>query len=291
MNLKSLFIATLAIGFSAAWADEMDDLMKQSVPQDGPVLATFKSTRIINMPSTQIAGPGDLNFYISHHLGPLSTGTAQAFGLDMAKIRLAFEYGINDWVQVGVGRTNGGYKPVDGTLKIRLLRQSLSGSMPVSVTGQAAAFYATAPDSSVPFDLTAQRRFSSVEHLMVGRKFGEKFSAELMSAVVIRNLYPTASDHLATGIIGVGGRYKLSQRYAVTWDFATPIPPNSNGDYYSPVFGIGFDLDTGGHVFQLYLCNSPWLNDDRLLVETGGALGDQGTAMRLGFQLNRTFSL
>jgi len=285
--LSWLAAACLCTGLASA--DEMDDLMAQTAPPDQATAATFKSTRIINLPSSETIGPMDLNFVLQHHLGPLSTGAGQAFGLDMAKIRLGLEYGLTDRLQAGIGRTNGGGKPVDVALKFRLLRQMNSGSMPVGVTVQTAGFYQTASDGSQPVTLTAERRFSSAHHLMVARKWNDRISTEMVGVLVLRNLYPTSDDHFATAIMGLGGRYKLTQRVAVTGDFALPVPPDHNGKYYSPVLGLGLDLDTGGHVFQLFVTNSPWLNDDRLLTETAGTLGDAGTALRLGFQINRTF--
>jgi len=175
-------------------------------------------------------------------------------------------------------------------LKFRALQQTTSG-IPLSITVQTAGFYQTAPGGSVEYDLSAARRFSSVHHLLMARKWNEKLSTEFASILVLRNTYPTVDDQYATAVLGLGGRYKLSQRVAVTADFALPVPPNHNGPHYSPVMGVGFDFDTGGHVFQLFLANSVWLNDDRLLVETPGSIGDAGTNMRLGFQINRTFGL
>jgi hypothetical protein len=204
-----------------------EHLMAQVTPKDPLTLATFKSTRLIDLPTTEVVGVKDLSFILQHHLGPISAGPGQAFGLDMAKIRLAFEFGLTDRLQLGMGRTNGGGKPVDGSLKFRLLRQQADGGMPLSVTVQTAGYYQTAPEGSQP--------------------------------------------------------------YAMTADFALPIPPGYNGKFYAPVLGAGVDLDTGGHIFQLFVTNSPWLNDDRLLTETAGTLGDAGTVLRLGFQVNRTF--
>lgn len=287
-----LAVSLLLLGSAAYAEDDMDALMAQVAPQDGPVIATFKSTRIIDMPTTEVVGKGDLNFSLSHHLGPISTGPGQAFGLDMAKIRLQFEYGLTDRLQVELGRTNDGFKPVDLSLKLRVLRQSTSGSMPVSLTVQAAGFYGTSfTGSDTLLDLTPVRRISSTYHLLIARKWNDKLSTELMGALVLRNLYPSVTDHFATPIAGIGGRYKLSQRIAVTADFAMIVPPTYNGQNYSPVAGIGLDMDTGGHIFQVFICNSPWLNDDRLLTETSGSLGDFGTDMRIGFQINRTFAL
>src|SRR6187402_2299598 len=69
------------------------------------VSATFKATRIINGHSIENVGKGVLDFRISHRFGPISGGIEEFFGLDGATTRLGFDYGITDWLMVGIGRS------------------------------------------------------------------------------------------------------------------------------------------------------------------------------------------
>jgi hypothetical protein len=56
------------------------------------------------------------------------------FGLDVATMRLGFEYGINDRLMVGLGRST--YeKTYDGFVKYKLLRQSTGKkNMPITAS-------------------------------------------------------------------------------------------------------------------------------------------------------------
>ena len=57
---------------------------------------------------------------------------------------------------------------------------------------------------------------------------------------------------------------------------------------YSDYIGIGFDIETGGHVFQLMFSNSTYMYEQGFVTETTGKWSDFG--VRLGFNLSRTFS-
>jgi hypothetical protein len=54
--------------------------------------------------------------------------------------------------------------------------------------------------------------------------------------------------------------------------------------YQDPALGVGIDIETAGHVFQLRLSNSTWISEDRLYTRTW-------SAPSLGFNLDRTFTL
>jgi hypothetical protein len=105
--------------------------------------ATFKTTRVVLGQSIENPPPGEMGFIISHHFGRINEGAYELFGLDQATIRLGFEFGINERLVIGIGRSSF-RKTYDGFLKYKLLRQS-SGlrTMPVTIS----AFSSTAMNS------------------------------------------------------------------------------------------------------------------------------------------------
>ncbi|NJK96943.1 MAG: hypothetical protein HC905_20300 [Bacteroidales bacterium] len=66
--------------------------------------ATFKSTRIVTGHSIERMPEGQLDFRISHRFGQINSGAYNLWGLDQANIHLSFEYGITDWIMIGIGR-------------------------------------------------------------------------------------------------------------------------------------------------------------------------------------------
>lgn len=272
--IAAAFLAALPAG-----ADELDAMMDQQGPE--PVQATFKAIRVVEGHSVETSGKGVLDLVISHQFGPLSNGPDGGFGLDMATTRIGLDYGITSWLDVGLERSNNYGKPVDLWIKPRLLRQMPGGS-PVSATWVSIGFLDTR--RSDEYELTFERRLSSVHQLLVARKFGQRLSLQVAPTLVQRNLVPTESeDGLAWGV-GLAGRWKLTNRLALTGE-ATPMFAGV-GDHAIPAAAVGVDIETGGHVFQLRLSDSPWLSEDRLYTRT-----QEESGVSLGFNLTRAFAL
>jgi hypothetical protein len=72
-------------------------------PRTQYVKATFKTTRLINAHSVEHIGAGVLDIKIQHRFGTLNGGFYEFFGLDQATIRIGGDYGITDWLMVGIG--------------------------------------------------------------------------------------------------------------------------------------------------------------------------------------------
>ena len=150
--------------------DLMDLLNQNSAPETNYTTATFKSTRVLNGHSVEKMPPGQLDFRISHRFGTINSGAYEFFGLDQSNVHFSLEYGILNWLMVGVGR--GSYeKTFDGFAKFTLLRQS-SGLkvMPVSVS-----FLSTIAATSVRWSDTSRTnyfssRLSYVNQLLIARK-------------------------------------------------------------------------------------------------------------------------
>jgi len=291
MKMTNLFLLPLLAATALqVRADDLDKALEASAPADEPVMATFKSIRLVQSQSVETSGKGVLNLTISHRFGPFGSGPDNGFGLDFARIRLGVDYGITDRLDVGLERSNNEGKPLDLWVKARLLRQTTSGSMPVSVTWYSAGYVMTDAGNSLPYDLTLERRLSSTHQLIIARKFSEDLSLEVSPTLVTRQLRPFADDkEFAAGVV-MGGRYKLTQRIALTAEGAPMFYGTATN--WDPAMAAGVDIETGGHVFQLYLSNSAYLSEDRMYTQTkGGPNGPvDGGSVSLGFNITRGFS-
>jgi hypothetical protein len=90
---------------------------------------------------------------------------------------------------------------------------------------------------------------------------------------------------------GIGARFKLSKRVSFNAEYYYVVPPLR--DYrsiptYSPL-AVGFDIETGGHVFQIILTNSESMIEKGFITETTGQWGKNN--IHLGFNISRVFSL
>jgi hypothetical protein len=291
--LKNLFAILLSSTGTLVYAqnDLLSELEKTQYSTITYAAATFKGTRIINGHSVETVGKKNLDFIISHRFGAVNSGIHNFFGLDQAQIRLGLEYGITDRLMIGVGRSSY-QKPVDLFVKYRLLKQS-SGykKMPVSVTLFASDAHNTSISTTeLPFYTIAQRETYTFQAL-IARKFSEKLSIQITPTIMHRNLAENAVDANTLYALGMGGRYKLTKRTSFNMEYwYTPKTIGSTiqrDPRFTNALSLGFDIETGGHVFQLHLTNSKGMIEKQFIGQTEGKW-NKGDIF-YGFNVSRTF--
>lgn len=280
--------------FSSLIVFAQDDLMKmleEETEKDKKpdyTTATFKTTRLINGHSVENVAAGVLDFRISHRFGYVSGGAYEFWGLDEASMRLGFDYGINRWLMIGIGRSTY-QKQYDGFTKVKLLRQSSgSRSMPITLSAIGTIMY-----KSLKFDNPTRENYYTSNlyysgQLLIARKFSEGISLQLMPTFVHYNLVPTVDDPNDLLSVGMGGRVKLSKRVSLNLEYYYQLP-GFKFEGTTNSLSIGFDIETGGHVFQVYCTNSTGMTERTYIHETTGIFfeGD----IRLGFTISRVFTL
>lgn len=288
---KKLIVACLVlIGLGFAPVFSQDDLMDlfEDEPQTEYTYATFKTTRLCIGQSIENPPNGNLVFIVSHHFGTVNQGAYEFFGLDQATTRIGFEYGVNDWLAIGIGRSTLN-KTFDGFLKAKILRQSKGAkNMPLSLS----YFGSTAivslkwqdPDRNNYFT----SRMSYAHQLLIARKFSNAFSFQLMPTLIHRNFVERKVDQNDVFAIGAGGRIKISNRVSVNAEYYYLLPGQTADDFYNALT-IGFDIETGGHVFQLFATNGRGAIEQAYIPQTSGSWlnGD----IRIGFNITRVFTI
>jgi hypothetical protein len=287
--LLLLLLSTSTLTF--AQDDLMNMLDANAEPEINYATATFKSTRVVNGQSIERMREKQLDFRISHRFGRLNSGAYELWGLDQSNVHFSLEYGVKDWLMFGIGR--GTYeKTFDGFTKLSLLRQSTGAvSMPVSVSVFGSVALNSVKWAEPQRNNYFTSRLSYSYQLLVGRKFGPRFSAQLSPTVVHRNLVLTELDQNDTYAVGLGGRMKLTSRLSLNAEYYYVVNPFKNYPSlktYNPL-AIGIDLETGGHVFQLMFTNSLAMVEKGFITETTGRWrkGD----IHFGFNISRVFSL
>lgn len=264
-----------------------------------PVYQTFKDTRVINTHTIETVAKRKLDVRIGHRFGDLfgdGGGWATFYGLESAAdILFNFEYGISDKLTVGIGRTKGAgplRRLVCPSVKYRILRQSENGS-PISITAFTLATISTMPRSENPdalnnFDNTAHRTSYALQAL-IARKFGDRFSLQLIPSYVHRNLVPF-DDQNGLVSLGFATRVQINRVFGIIFDATFPFSSlrTSENGYYAPI-GIGLEIDTGGHLFQVNFTNARGIMETDYIPYTTSSWGDG--QFRLGFTISRLFNL
>jgi opacity protein-like surface antigen len=291
MRLLSLafLLSLISLGIYAQ-NDLMNIINQDTLKEINYTTATFKSTRVMNGHSIERMPPGQLDVRISHRFGTLNSGGYNFFGLDVSNIHLSLEYGILNWLMVGVGRSE--YeKTYDGFAKFSILRQSSGAKvMPVSVSAVTSIALKTLkfPDQTRTNYFTS--RVTYVTQILVARKISEELSVQLVPSYVHRNLVTTELDPNDIFALGAGARLKLTKRISLNGEYYYIANPKTymSQQIYNPL-SVGFDIETGGHVFQLFFTNSLGMTEKQFIGETTGQWnhGD----IHFGFNISRVFTL
>lgn len=293
---KIILLSLLLFLVNFAWAQ--DDLLDELVLENKkatPVLATFKGTRIITGQSNENISKKHLNFLVLHRFGELKDDAwyYSLLGFDNATVRLAFDYGITDKLMVGIGRS-GGLKIYDMSAKYKIAQQTIGGkrNFPIAIS-----YYGNVGINTTTFpDLTRDNYFTSrlsfCNQLIFARKFNDKVSIQITPTMVHRNLVEKISTPNDIYALGLAGSFKITRSTRLNIEYYPRLNgrdlTTKSGLAYNDYLGIGVDIETGGHVFQLMFSNSTYMYEQGFVTETTGKWSDFG--VRLGFNLSRTFS-
>lgn len=291
-NKYIILCLVFILGFiQANGQDDLLDLLEQETQKEETVeyaYATFKATRIINGQSIETTAAGNLNFIIAHRFGKINDGIYELFGLDNATMRLGLEYGITDWLNVGIGRSSF-LKTVDVYGKWRLVRQSSGAKkFPFSMV-----LYSNVAMNGMKWpepdrDNYFTSRLSFANQLLLARKFSNSFSLQLTPSYVHRNFVETKEDQNDVFAIGFGGRLKLTNRLSINAEYFYQLPGINADKFYNSI-ALGLDIETGGHVFQFHITNSKGMIEQYFIANTSGDFLDGD--IFFGFNINRVFTL
>lgn len=266
--------------------------------------ATWKGTKVVNLQTNELPGKGTLQYTILHRFGAFNDDFFYNFmGLDNAQVRLTLDYSPTPWLNIGAGHT-GFRKTYDVFAKYRLLRQSKGAvNMPVSVTGFSSAYYsALRIDDGI--DRNFGRRMSYVHELIIARKFNQNFSAQIVPTLIHTNLAERAADNNTQVAIGLAARYKITPMHAITVEWVPVLNPNQFPDFeadplalpadvpfqnFTNALSIGIDIETGGHVFQLFVTNARGVAEPYAFTQNRGSWLDGD--IHFGFNISRVFTM
>ena len=307
------FIAIACFGVNVYSQDDMLALLDSAGGKKTheKVIATFKGSKIINMQSTETVKAGTMDFSVTHRFGNIGEqsggGGHQLYGFDnSADIRIGFDFGITDNLTLGVGRSKQN-ELIDGLLKYRILSQTLDNHVPltlavyadVSYSPQAANQFYSGVVKNADFKQNDIHRFAYTTQLLIARKFGWRFSMQLTPTYQHRN-YVLGSINADNGsvesndllAIGGGFRFKITKRLGIIADYYYTFSDfrknNTANPYYHPL-ALGFEIETGGHVFHLNFTNASGIIENNYIPNTTDSWLKGG--FKFGFNISRVFTL
>jgi len=308
-HLLAIFSILLILLFNSVNSFGQIDLEKEmpsSKAVHEKVIATFKSTKLINGHTNETIYKNEMDFKVDHRFGDIggsNGGLRQFFGLDNSTdVRIGFEYGVSDRLTIGLARAKGAtavQQLYEGSIKYRLLEQTTDDYIPVAITlfgSNTIAAIQAADDSASPIAYqNLKDRMNYVSQVILARKFNSNFSFTLTPSYIHRN-FTAFRDQNDLFAIGAGARAKISKRMSLVIDYTVPFRNSEDKDYleqingvkfYNPL-GVGLEIETGGHVFHLNFTNATAIEEMQFIPSTTSSwLKGQ---YRWGFSISRRFS-
>jgi len=259
----------------------------------------FKDTRVINSHSVETLQKHQLDIRIGHRFGDIAGdrgGWPNFYGLESAAdVLIGGDYGLTDNFTVGLNRTKGVgvlSRLINLSAKHRITRQ-VKDVNPFNITLVGEMSITTLPRSPDPnsilfFDAFSHRFIYSAQ-ILIASVIGDKFAIQISPGCVHRNIVDALDENILYNV-GLQGKYQVNKGFALIFDgtfiFSDTRTPEEG--FHMP-FGLGFEFDTGGHVFQVNLTNATGLATTDYIPNTRGAWSEG--EFRLGFTISRLFNL
>ena len=283
---KKIFIAVFAFPMMLLAQEQKDTIAAVNQDSIAPVTEVelerpaFESTSLIESQTNRVYGKGTIEMIMNHRFG-LVTGTNDLIGIwAPANIRIAVNYSVTDRITVGFGTTKD-KRLQDFCLKAALLRQTVDGKMPVSVT-----YYGNATVSALPkeYFYHTSDRWSFFNQIIIAKRINKVFSLQLAPSYSHYNVVdaPMSNDLFA---LEFGGRAKVTSSMSILLDVNQPftsqeIAPKSG-------FSIGTEFSTVGHSFQIFVSNYRGIvnQESNMFNQNEFFEGD----FAIGFNISRTW--
>jgi len=256
------------------------------------ITKAFFGNRVLNGHSVETTPKGQLDLKLQHRMGRLDQGFSELFGLDQAAFTFGFEYGILDWLMVGVGRSTLN-KQYDGFIKAKILRQSKGKrNMPLSLVALAGMGINGTRWTFPERDNLFSSRLSYTYQLIIGRKLWNRVGVQISPTWIHRNLVTSSADHNDVFALGFGGRVRFSNRVAFTAEYFYVLPnqiiSQYNGADVTNNLSAGVEIFTGKHVFHVFLTNGSGMSENQFITQNTESWFN---GVHIGFNMTRLFTI
>ena len=289
LNKRAIGIAFIFLMAGNCYAQ--DDLLKvlqeESTKSKEMVIATFKGNKIINVETNETVRKNNLDVRISHLFGNVGAesggGIHNLYGIDQsADIRLGFHYGITDRLMLGVSHAKRN-ENFEGLVKLRAIEQTTDGAVPFAITIFGNATYSIKESELFTDNIY---RLTYCAQAIITRKFSTDLSIVIIPGFVHRN-FVTADDENNTFSLSGGFRCKFTRSSSIIADYSHTFGRKNVITEYYDAFGVGVEIETGGHVFSIMFTNASGLLEGDYLVNTQDSWAKGG--FKFSFIISRMF--
>ncbi|MDR9419092.1 DUF5777 family beta-barrel protein [Gracilimonas sp.] len=261
--------------------DAKAQLPRERVQENTVIERTFWAPTNVGLGTVFNVDGQNLRSSVIHTFGLVEGGIDRFFGMDDgANTKISLDYGINDRWSVGIGRMTFN-KVVDFRTKVNLLRQNRSENIPVDVALKTSLNISTLSGVGLTFN----DRLTYFASVMAAKKF-DHLSVQLSPMIAHFNNPSIGNPDQLFGI-GMLLNYELNNRYALSAEYL-PVLGERNR-LSENAMALALNIDTGGHIFQLFFASSQWHNEAFIMANNRDKLWEG--SFRFGFNIHRVYGL
>jgi hypothetical protein len=239
-----------------------------------PVKHSFQSIWIIDNQTVMVPVKGTFEMDIMHRFGTIKKGYEDLGGFFApSNIRLGVTYAPINKLNLGFGITKSTML-WDVNAKYSLMVQE-KGKYPVSISYYGDMGYSSMRDPDKSIFKYSTQRLSFFNQIIIARKITDKLSIQVSPNVSHQNAvngYYTKNDSTGKTIfrtmkydhfaISFSGRYKLTNVTSFMINYDQPITKHATNNP-DPNLAFGFEFNSSGHSFQLFMGNYSLLSPQR----------------------------
>lgn len=239
-----------------------------------PVKHSFQSIWIIDNQTVMVPVKGTFEMDIMHRFGTIKKGYEDLGGFFApSNIRLGVTYAPINKLNIGFGITKSAML-WDVNAKYSLMTQE-KGKYPVSISWYGDMGYSSMRDPDKTIFKYSSQRMSFFNQIIIARKITDKLSIQVSPNVSHQNAvngYYTKNDSTGKVIfktmkfdhfaISFSGRYKLTNVTSFMINYDQPITVHATNNP-NPNLAFGFEFNSSGHSFQLFMGNYSLLSPQR----------------------------
>ena len=281
--LVFLLLCNVSLFSQSNLLDMIDDDTDEASTE---VSSTFKSYKLVNFETPKLVPKNHLNFIVAHRFGSVKNGIEDLFGLDIASTRLQFVYGLSDKINLSFSRSKF-RRTYDFGAKYHIINQKKNG-FPFTIAGHHLLGIDTSLDENLLPGIRFANRLRSTHQLIMASKINDKLSVEFVPTILHDGLVQLEEQDNLQYALGFGGRYLFTKRMGIVVDYGLHLNRASTSPYKN-VFSIGYEIETGGHVFQLHFSNAQGMYENAFITQAAGDWSKRD--FFFGFNINRIFNL
>lgn len=289
-----LVVFAIMIGFNSGFSQESPEYPDTIKTKESTELVkdSFEEIILINNQTSEVLRKHTLQMVIQHRFGSVKQGFQEGANFDLlgifgsSNIGLGINFGLSERLMLGVGGTkNNNLYYVQW--KYKIFGQRETRGMPVTITYYGNAAINVSANSEF---VTFSNRLSYFHQILISRKFGRNLSLQIAPSYSHFNLVDStrfqdiSHDNFS---VCISGRYKFAALSAIIFEYTQPLTISESVGT-KPDLGIGFEIGTRSHAFQLFISTANAIINQRNVVYNN--LDFTKGEVNLGFNITRRWN-